>query len=307
MSVAEETAPTVSVVMCTRNRHDTIGAAVASVLACDYPSFDLTVVDQSTSGATEELLRPIAAANPRLRYMRVAEPGLSRAYNTGIRSSSGEILAFTDDDCVAPRDWLTAIVRTFANDPEAGLLYGQVLPPPDEPPGGVTPVLAIPYPQRLSRRDGFKVFGMGANFAARRSLFDTVGLFDEVLGGGGPLRSSQDFDLAYRVYHAGVVILLRPDVTVLHYGTRTQEQWPSTLEAYGIGNGAFYFKHVRCRDPYALWLLGSHVVHSLTKYLGKRALRRDTTDLVYIRSVFAGIWQSLLFPINHQRRVYIQR
>ena len=32
------------------------------------------------------------------------------------------------------------------------------------------------------------------------------------------------------------------------------EDWPALLTAYGFGDGAFYSKHVRCRDPYAVWL-----------------------------------------------------
>ena len=98
--------PTVSVVICTRNRADKIGAAVASVLANEYPAFDLTVIDQSTTDDTAIAVREIAAKDPRVNYVHSDAPGLSRAYNNGIRRSTGEILAFTDDDCVAPSDWI---------------------------------------------------------------------------------------------------------------------------------------------------------------------------------------------------------
>src|SRR5690242_3334414 len=129
MSASEEiTTPHMSAVICTRNRPDTISQAVASVLANDYPAFDLTVIDQSTTDATEAALKPLVSTDSRLRYFHVNESGLSRAYNTAIRRTSGEILAFTDDDCIVPRDWLAAIVRAFAADGEADLLYGRVLP-----------------------------------------------------------------------------------------------------------------------------------------------------------------------------------
>ncbi len=65
---------------------------------------------------------------------------------------------------------------------------------------------------------------MGADFAARRRLFDRAGYFDEMLGGGGPLWSSQDYDFAYRTYKAGGVILLRPEVYVRHDGRREDEE-----------------------------------------------------------------------------------
>ena len=115
---------------------------------------------------------------------------------------------------------------------------------------------------------------MGANFAARRRLFDAIGGFDEILGGGGPLRSSQDYDLAYRTYRAGRVILLRPEVTLRHDGRREAEDWPALLLNYGIGDGAFYTKHVRCRDPYALLLLTRRLGRTGSSHLVKRAQRR---------------------------------
>lgn len=301
------TGPSVSAVICTCNRPDTISQAVASVLANSYSAFDVTVIDQSTTDATEDALRQLIKADPRLHYLRVGEPGLSRAYNTAIRSSTGEILAFTDDDCVVPRDWLATIVRAFAADDEADLLYGQVLPPPDaDGQLGTAPALTIRRAERLSRRDGFRIIGMGANFAARRRLFVTIGGFDEVLGGGGPLRSSQDFDLAYRTYRGGSAILLRPEVQAVHYGVRAREEWPALLRAYGIGDGAFYSKHVRCRDTFALRLLIRQIVIEGGRSL-RKSLRRQGGDLTYVRSIFVGIRHSLEFDVDRRARLYMQR
>jgi glycosyltransferase involved in cell wall biosynthesis len=300
--------PHVSVVMCTRNRPDTIEQAVTSVLACDYPAFDVTIIDQSTTAATENILRPLVDMDRRLRYMHVDVPGLSRAYNTGIGCTQGEILAFTDDDCVVPREWLGAIVRAFSEDEEADLLYGQVLAPKGvEISGGLTPMLTIARPERLSRRDGFRIFGMGANFAARRRLFATIGAFDEVLGGGGPLCSSQDFDLTYRAYRAGRVILLRPEIQVIHYGVRTLQDWKAMHRGYGIGDGAFYFKHVRCRDLLALRLLAHQVLMISARFLAHRLRGNRDTDMTYVRFVLIGIRECLSFDVDRRLRLYIPR
>lgn len=296
-----------AVVICTRNRPDKIGQAVGAVLACDYADFDLTVIDQSTTDATENALAPIASHDHRLRYVHVDEAGLSRAYNTGVRLTSGEVIAFTDDDCVVPSDWLTTIATAFESDPEGDLLYGRVvaLARDDEQPE-LTPSLDIARPERLSRRDGFKVFGMGANFAARRRLFDAIGGFDEVLGGGGPLRSSQDFDLAYRAYRGGHVILLRPEVWLRHDGRREAADWPGLLRNYGIGDGAFYSKHVRCRDAYALWLLTRKIVDGGGRRLARRALGRARGPDVYTRSVLQGVRDGMKFDVRRAERLYGQ-
>jgi glycosyltransferase involved in cell wall biosynthesis len=297
----------ISAVICTRNREDKIGTAIESVLANDYPSFDLTVIDQSTNDGTRRVVDLIATGDPRLHYVHVDEAGLSRAYNNGIGRTDGEILAFTDDDCIVAPDWLSTIARAFAAEPDGELLYGQVLAAGETADDvSKTPALEIPVAQRLSRKDGFKVFGMGANFAARRSLFRSIGGFDTVLGGGGALRSSQDFDLAYRAYRGGHVILLRPDVTLRHDGRRESDDWPALLTAYGTGDGAVYTKHVRCRDPYALWLLARRVASDAAKWVIKSIVRRNKpAEIHYVRGVLAGVRGSFEFKVDRAHRLYV--
>lgn len=301
--------PRISAVICTRNRPDLIGSAVASVLANTYEDFELLVVDQSDDGRTRDEVERLMASHPNLRYLHTSTPGLSRAYNIGVRETSGEIIAFTDDDCVAPPDWIEQIANAFASEPEAELLYGQVLLPPalmgaTARGEGTVPTLPIERRRRLSHQDGFMIYGMGANFAARRRLFERIGGFDEVMGGGGPLRSSQDFDFQYRAYVAGAVVLLYPEVRVDHYGFRSSDQWPATLRAYGIGDGAFYWKHVRCGDLFALGLLLRRVGR-LALREAMNGIRRKPSMALYLWSVFDGIRQSLQFPVDRRRRLYL--
>lgn len=293
-----------SAVICTRNRPDCIGRAVASVLANDHPDFELIVVDQSDSDATWRALDAIAA-HPKLIYIHTKRVGLSAAYNVAIARSSGEVLAFTDDDCVAPPDWLRQIEHVFGLHADVDLLYGQVLLP-DELRGvpGVVPTLSITTRHRISRQNGFVIYGMGANFAARRRLFDIVGGFDEILGGGGPLRSSQDFDFQYRVYRAGLVTLLEPTVRIDHYGLRTFEDWPKTMAAYGVGNGGFYMKHLRCGDPFAAWLLVRDIGWHLPRLLIKPLLRRPHVK-TYLPALLRGLRESFKFAVDRDRRLYI--
>jgi glycosyltransferase involved in cell wall biosynthesis len=296
--------PRVSVVICTRNRPDKICAAAESVLANGHPNFDVTVIDQSTTDATQYVLGQMLATDKRVSYHHMNAVGLSRAYNLGIRSTSADLIAFTDDDCIVPADWLEHIERAFAEEPDADLLYGQVVAKPaalDD--GALVPDLPFTKAERLSRRDGFRVFGMGANFAARRRLFDRIGGFDEVLGGGAPLRSSQDFDLAYRTYRAGAVILLRPEVTLLHDGGREPDEWHVVMHNYGVGDGAFYSKHVRCRDPYALLLLIRKISRlgagaAIKAILGQRP-RAD-----YLTGILVGVRDGRRFSVDRRQRLY---
>jgi glycosyltransferase involved in cell wall biosynthesis len=302
--------PRVSVVICTRDRPDTIGSALESVASQDYPDFEVLVVDQSRGDETERIVDEARERSPRIRLVRLRTPGLSRAYNAGIREADAELLAFTDDDVVAPATWLRSIAVAFADHPGAGLLYGQVLVAPElearENRDGVTPALTIARREILDRAHGFRVFGMGANFAARRGLFERVGDFDEVLGGGGPLQSSQDFDFVYRVFKAGESTLLEPDVVVYHRGFRSYDEWPATMRSYGVGVGGFCFKHVRLGDAYAAWLLCRFLAAGAAR-VAKRLLTRRPAGVhwAYLSHIVAGVRRSLRFRIDRPRRLYI--
>jgi GT2 family glycosyltransferase len=249
----------------------------------------------------------MATAHPNLRYLHTPTPGLSRAYNIGVRETQGAVLAFTDDDCVAPANWIQSIADAFEAEPDADMLYGQVLLPTSlRDSTDIIPTLAIQRPQRLSRRDGFRIYGMGANFGARRRLFQRIGGFDEILGGGGPLKSSQDFDLQYRAYLGGATVLLRPEVQVDHYGVRTHAQWPATLRAYGFGDGAFYSKHIRCGDLYALGLFVRRFGYALVRE-ALNGIRRKPSLSLYIGSAFDGMRTGLQYGVDRQARLYVAR
>lgn len=298
----------VSAVICTRNRPDKIGNAVETVLANTYSNFDLTIIDQSTNDETETIVRRIGQRDGRVRYQRMSKSGLSRAYNQAIANTTGPIIAFTDDDCLAPSDWIEKIVTAFEEQPDGQLMYGQVVPAYPENDGDVlTPLLRIEKPERLDRANGFRVFGMGANFAARRSLFERAGTFDEVLGGGGPLKSSQDFDLAYRAYRRNAAILLRPEVIIRHDGRREVEDWPALLTAYGFGDGAFYSKHVRCRDPYAVWLAAKSFGLTSARYVFKSALGRRPREINYLSGFIQGVRGGLKFGVDRATLLYTEK
>jgi GT2 family glycosyltransferase len=302
--------PPISVAVCTCGRPDVIGRAVQSVLDQDYPDFDVLVLDQSRDGQTERIVRALAAGAPRLRYVRLHQLGLSHAYNVAVAVARPELLAFTDDDCAAPAGWLDAVATAFAEHPDAALVYGQVLGPApsdtDPPPDGALPMLPIERLERLSRRDGFRVFGMGANFAARRSAMRALGGFDEVLGGGGPLQSAQDFDLGYRVFRAGGTILLDPRLIVHNHGFHDHADWPTVIRSYGIGVGGFYFKHVRAGDPYAATLLAREWLLWQMRLLKRLLLRQPSENhRTYVRSLLAGMWRSCGYRIDRRRRLYV--
>lgn len=300
--------PRVAVIVCTRDRGHSLRTTLESLSEQTFTDFEVLVLDQSRADDTQAAVTPWLEADPRFRYRRLQKPGLSLAYNVGIDGTTAPLLAFTDDDCVVPADWLQRIVEAFDREPDVALLYGQVLVPPGESARegveGYTPVLAIPRRRRLSRRDGFEIFGMGADFAARRRLFTRIGGFDEVLGGGGPLQSCQDFDLTYRTYLSGETTLLEPAVFVYHLGFRGHHDVPAMERSYGIGVGGFWLKHARTGDLFAGRQFVQHLGYSTLRAARHSLGRSAALQWAYTGHLLRGARRSFAFSVDRSRRLY---
>ena len=307
----EASQPLVSVVVGTCNRNSIVDT-LESLAGQVYPDFEVVLVDQSDTDATRRVAERFAGRLSRLQYVHVEQKGLSRAYNLGMRMAVGDIVMSTDDDCTVPADWLSTVARTFQLHPDIGLLFGQVLSPPRPAIGdqmeGIIPTMSIERPRILSREHDFHVHGMGANFGWRRSLFDLVGGFDEVLGAGGPLPASEDLDFTYRALRSGHRVLLTPDVLVYHHGLRSHEVWPVTMRNYGIGQGGFYWKHVRLGDAHAARLLLAHVARFAARILKRKVrLAPASTEWTYLTAILAGMRKSTSFAIDRRTRTYVAR
>ncbi len=229
---AEVSTEHISAVICTRNRDDKIGTAVESVLANDYPSFDLTVIDQSTTDATRKVVEPTRRRRSAACTTSTStRPGCRVRTTTGSGGRTGAVLAFTDDDCI--------VAAGLAREHRQGLRRGTGRRPALRPGArrrrhaGRHGEDARPgHPRARSgsaARTGSRCSAWAPTSPPAARLFGSIGGFDAVLGGGGALRSSQDYDLAYRAFRGGRVILLRPDVTLRHDGRRETEDWPALL------------------------------------------------------------------------------
>jgi glycosyltransferase involved in cell wall biosynthesis/uncharacterized membrane protein YhdT len=107
--------PRVSIVVAARNEAHGIEAALDSLLAQDYPDYEIFVVDDRSRDATPEILARAAARDHRLRVIRVNELpagwlGKNHALDCGARAAHGAILVFTDADVVMRADAVSRAV-----------------------------------------------------------------------------------------------------------------------------------------------------------------------------------------------------
>ncbi|QBJ97633.1 glycosyltransferase family 2 protein [Rhodococcus sp. ABRD24] len=246
----------VTVVVCTRDRVAMLRVALESILASDYPDFDVVVVDNAS--ATDETRRYVDEFDdPRVRVVVEPRAGLSRARNAGLRAATGEIVAFTDDDVVVDSGWLGELTRAFDWDCSVACVCGIV------PSGEIrTPAQAY-FDQRVGWASSctprlfdladppadvplfpFQVgiYGTGANFAVDRRTAASLGGFDEALGAGSPTDGGEDLDMFFRVLHAGRQLAYQPAAIVWHRHRADNAALAVQARGYGLGLGAWLCK-----------------------------------------------------------------
>jgi len=115
----------VSVVIITRNRADLLQDALESLVRQRRPPDEVVVVDNASHDHTRDV---VAGFKGMLNVTYVYEPirGIPRARNAGVNASTGDIIAFIDDDCVADEDWLKYMEIPFIRDPYVGIVGGEV-------------------------------------------------------------------------------------------------------------------------------------------------------------------------------------
>ncbi|MEM2820344.1 MAG: glycosyltransferase, partial [Candidatus Bathyarchaeia archaeon] len=141
--------PMVSVIIPALNSEVTIKALLESLIALDYrrDRLEIIVVD----GGSTDRTREIAQRYP-VRVVVETRRGINVARNVGVRNSCGEILAFTDSDCVVPRDWVKKIVEAFS-DSRIGCLGGSVMRYEDDFLARYADESVMPVLRRFRRRE----------------------------------------------------------------------------------------------------------------------------------------------------------
>lgn len=310
----------ISVIICTYNRPNDIGRAVKSVLANTYPDYELLIVDQSNTEEAKKIVEKYISRNLHIKYLW-QERGKSRALNLGVRKAKGEIIAFTDDDCVVSENWLEKIAITLDRiTTDSIIVFGSVKPAKHDVRKGFIPANKIRYaefkgPLSLKRVGLGGIVGM--NMVVRKNFFGKVGYFDEVLGPGGELRAAEEYDITYRALKKGFKIMHVPAIKAEHYGFKSWEEATALFEGYVIGTIGAFCKHIRCMDFNAFLLLLVSVFTDLVEYT-KSVVDRGLTVfsllyilprmyVIYFFSFLMGIIKSMNFVVDKKNMVYLAR
>lgn len=290
----------ISVVVCTRERDDSLASCLKLLQQLDYHPFEVVVVDNAPSTtAARDCFARMVGDDVRFRYVRELEPGLSRARNRGLAEAGFRHVAFTDDDVQVDPGWLDGLAAGFARGPEVGCVTGLV-------PAARLDVEAQQYFERrfswcarlephvysLADRRGLSslypyspgLFGTGANFAVDRELLRRLGGFDEALGAGSPAGGGEELDVFVRILRAGRSLAYEPSAVVWHFHRTSSAALRNQLFRYGSGLTAFLSKYTRHGDT--AWEIVARLpagAHQLWRMWSPAAIgRRPPAGLVLV-------------------------
>ena len=279
-----------AVIVCSRNRPEMLHATVQSILSGEVLPAEIIVVDQSDRpddalGSTPQV------GDCEIRYLWDEARGVSRARNRGLDAARSRMVVFTDDDVYVDRAWLSSIVGALNQLGSSGIVTGRVLATESETEGGWAPALvASDRPATYEGRTALDVLEAG-NMAGFKRTLQALSGFDPELGPGTRFPAGEDNDMGLRLLTAGCRIRYEPRAVIYHRAWRGPEEYIPLRWRYGIGQGAYYAKHLSFRDRYMLGRLGRVVRRHL--FLAAKRLRREPRaaggHVAYVAGVIAGL------------------
>lgn len=262
----------ISVVIPTMNRQETVKKCIAALASAKIPAntrIECIIVDNNSTDDTAKVVQELLPSLPfPARYVFHSKPGAASARNAGLSYASGDLLAFTDDDCYVDENWLVEIEKLFSQSENIDLAGGRVeLYDAND---CRQTIKTSTEPEFLTSAYRVRGFLHGCNMVLRRSLIEKIGVFDERFGAGAKLSAAEDTDLVYRAFKAGARLRYSPEFFVHHHHGRSGKREFEIVEKnYKIGGGALYLKHIlsgnldilmvfiaQMRPPLRRWIFG---------------------------------------------------
>lgn len=223
----------ISVIVPTYNRLALLQRTLDSLFRQDYPDFEIIVVNDGSTDGTHEYLSG-AAVPGNFKYLHHENRGLAATRKRGLEHARGDIIAFTDDDCVVPPNWLTKIAARLTGT-VAGVGGVVRTGNPSNIFAVATDLMQNYYKDAINRGDVKVPFLTGNNVAYKRSSLEKVGGPDPRFRMG-----AEDRDLTFRIAQTGGALVYDPSIVIDHYHDSDLLRFLKHQYDFGTGSYLFY-------------------------------------------------------------------
>jgi len=196
----------ISVVVPVYSGEETLGRCLDALLDQDYEGeYEIIVVDDGSTDRTRELV-----AKYPVKLLEQKHHGPAAARNFGARGAEGEIVVFTDADCVPEKSWLREMLRPLRDENIAGVQGAYKTDQGELTARFVQYEIEERY-ERMGRAEYIDFVG-SYSAAYRKDIFLEEGGFDESF----PMASGEDPDLSFRLASKGYKMVFNPRAVVMH-------------------------------------------------------------------------------------------
>ncbi len=282
--------PFVSVVVCTLNRKKLLSECLTSLFAMNYPQscYEVIVIDGGSQDGTQE----ITAEFPQIHFTVEPHFGIAYARNRGAELAKGSIVAYTDDDCIVGKVWLSSLVNGFGRSPEIMGVGGPVFPAFAQLPKKilVSPALGLfDEGQEPKYVDGI----ITSNSAFKREIF-SIARFDEDLGAtrrGQLLLCGEDVEFCRAIKDHKFKLFYEPHAKVYHKIRRDRVK-VSYIIRHAVTNGVSIAKLNQKTKDSRLWMTRYALVgllKSIYSVVNDRSFSVCYQIIVYCSASFISI------------------
>jgi glycosyltransferase involved in cell wall biosynthesis len=225
--------PMVSVVVPVYDAESTIEECIHSLLRLNYQkeNLELIFINNSSADRTVNILNQYS---DKIKILHEKKRGPAAARNKGLINAAGEVVAFTDSDCIVDKDWLQNIVNPL-QDERIGIVGGKILA--KRPCNLIEEFGEIIHDHYRAINEFKPAYVVTGNWASKLSVIKEIGFFDESF----IKPAFEDVDLSYRISQADYKFIYKPEAIVYHRYEKTL----FGLFQEGYRHGYFSVKNIK--------------------------------------------------------------
>jgi glycosyltransferase involved in cell wall biosynthesis len=198
--------PTASIIVAVYNAEGTLKDCIESLLGLDYPKerVEIILVNNGSTDGTMALLNQYKTA---IKILHEPKRGPAAARNRGLLEAKGDVVAFTDSDCIVERNWLRNLVAPLQDD-GVGIVGGKNL--------AQRPCNSIgQFGEHINNHDK-AINGITPPYAITMNWSSRLSVLNEMEGFDDRLIRCCDVDLSYRIHQAGYTLAYQPRAIIWH-------------------------------------------------------------------------------------------
>lgn len=294
-ALSDVSLPKVSVIMPHYSGLNDLGRCLTALEAQTYPR-DLVEIIVADNNSPEGEAAVAKVVRGRAKLLVITEKGAGPARNGGAAAAAGEVLAFTDADCVPETDWLIEGVRKLDHyDVVGGKMKVLVGDPARVSPSEAFELVFAFDNETYIRKKGFTI---SANLICTRALF-------EKMGGFLPAPIAEDIEWCNRAIQMGHTLGYAPSAVVGH---PARKNWEDLLKKWRRANSDNFHLTIRRKRGRIRWLIRTLFIPiSALAHSPKVIFSRKVRGIRQKLSALGALYRLRMWRFGDSMRLYFKK